>query len=65
MEPDGALDPAALPSFEAETGPCSDVGHMLVAACHRQETQRVPVEERQWAQPQKVWWQRRQRRRQA
>lgn len=36
--PDGALDPAALPSFEAETGPCSDVGHMLVAACHRQET---------------------------
>ena len=36
--PGGALGPAALASFEAETDPCSDVGHMWVAACHLQET---------------------------
>lgn len=35
--PDGALDPAVLPSFEVETDPCFGAGYMLVAACHLQE----------------------------
>lgn len=36
--PDGALDPAVLSSFEAETDPYFDVVYMLAAACHLQET---------------------------
>ena len=36
--PDGARGPAAAPSSEAETGPCSGAGSMPAAACHRQET---------------------------
>lgn len=52
MEPDGALDPAVLSSFAVETDPCFDVGYMLVAACHLQEIQRVPVEEKQQLQQQ-------------
>lgn len=38
LVPDGALDPAVLPSFEVETDPYFDVGYMLAAAWHLQET---------------------------